>query len=711
MLGCSNSAQALDIESPSFRYEPAKKSYIFEDARLQEGNWTIFSPLLEVNEERNTAKAKGLILFNYGDLEGSAQQMVLRFNPLQGEFKDLAIYDPKDGLQIRAKHAELNSDGEFKLYNCDLTSCPNPLFAWKVKAERVNISGNGLVSTVNSSLHVLSLPVLWFPWFSFPTGNQRLSGFLLPEIKNKSSLEESLHLGWYTKIPYFQTLGPSQDITIAPEFFENKPNGIGLEYRYAWQMDQRGHLTRHEYQGTRNWTDFEHNQGWQQKNRLTLNYAHSSDGLVRHQYGNQLNYRPWKAWQAGFSQQLDKFDWSIAGYHHSQLQDESKHPRSPADSNEKAQLAPRLRLQGARQWSFFPRARFQFSWQGEYLRFNAPKALSGRVIALQPQLEWAQGLGPINSRFLVHRHQVSYADLEQYQPEYQPEYQQALPSRDFHQDALEVEFRLPLEARFFASPKRSGLIHRLTPALGFQWREEVHLETSHEDHPISYPLIAKKSYTLLLKNNWSWGNNSGYLNLLQRYDTLRENKENSLEGINTSSEVQPPSTISDSIIAPEGNSQAPLLPLITQLGLQFAGFNLNSKTRYDHQRRETSQAEVRLSQLSSGSNSSLGWHFNRRDYQKEDFSWNIKSENVNFNFQFTLARFLTSGWQARWDLEPTVRPAERALQYSGLFLEFSPICYRLRISLIEEVVSQKEDDEIRYVVENKTSLSLRLFGW
>ncbi len=700
-------AQGVQVEAPVLRHQPDSNSYIFEDARLRAGLWTVFASRLTMDEARSHAEAEGVVLFRYGSLEGSASRIRLEFSPLQGELEAVAIYDKKDGLRVTAERALLKADGSLELQRCALTHCPPPLPAWRVKAGRVKISPDGFIHSNNSRMELFNIPVAWFPWIDFPPSDQRLSGFLTPEIENQESTDERLELGWRMRLPYFQTLGPSQDITLTPEWLQHDRQGLGLEYRYAWWQEQEGKLQGQRYEGEflRQWMNFEHTQGWNQRNRLTLAYADSSDGLVRRQYGGQSGSRPRQAWQAGFSQQRDWLDWSVAGRHQSEFREESINARTLADSNarEKARLVPRIILAGSKQWSPFPRGQLQFSWKGGQTRFAAEEALSGRITELTPQLELAQAMGSLHALLSTQRHLVRYTDLAQYQSSSATAEQ--LGDARFHQDSAQGLFRFPLARRFFdlantdaRTTAETRLLHQFIPAIGFKWKEQV-------SKPVNDPLITEQEqqriYHLELENRWSWSSGkSARLSFFQRYDDLRHQ---------TIEEVNPDRP-------QEGTFNKPMLPLITKLDLQLQGISFNAHARHDHQRNDTSQAGFsanfsRLPALNEHTNFSLAWNFNRRRYLDEQLLWQPEMNQLQMSIQLPLTRFLTGGSHATLALDSHRRPLQRRLQKSGAFLQFSPACYQLRITTVEEVVSSQRSGETEYILDRKTSIALRLSGW
>lgn len=98
---------------------------------------------------------------------------------------------------------------------------------WQIKAEKVSHNQDTRTIKYNDAqMEILGVPVAYAPYFSHPDGTvQRESGFLAPVFGNSSVL------GSLVTVPYFQTLGPSADLTFEPIFLtEENPVAAG-EYR------------------------------------------------------------------------------------------------------------------------------------------------------------------------------------------------------------------------------------------------------------------------------------------------------------------------------------------------------------------------------------------------------------------------------------------------------------------------------------------------
>src|SRR6185295_5831996 len=98
---------------------------------------------------------------------------------------------------------------------------------WQVKAERVVYDQTKhKVRFTNATVEVQGVPVAWLPAVSVPDPTVRYAtGLLTPEFGN------STKIGYFTRLPLYIALSPSQDMTMAPMFTTSGGQVLELEYR------------------------------------------------------------------------------------------------------------------------------------------------------------------------------------------------------------------------------------------------------------------------------------------------------------------------------------------------------------------------------------------------------------------------------------------------------------------------------------------------
>jgi LPS-assembly protein len=101
---------------------------------------------------------------------------------------------------------------------------------WQVKAERVIYDQtNHKVRFKSAVIEVQGVPVAWVPAFTIPDPSVRYAtGLLTPEPGT------STKIGYYIRLPYYISISPSQDLTLAPMFSTKGGEVLEAEYRARW---------------------------------------------------------------------------------------------------------------------------------------------------------------------------------------------------------------------------------------------------------------------------------------------------------------------------------------------------------------------------------------------------------------------------------------------------------------------------------------------
>lgn len=101
---------------------------------------------------------------------------------------------------------------------------------WQVKSYRiVHDQVKKRIKFRDATLEVLGVPVLYTPYLTQADPTVRFaSGLLMPDIGNSTTI------GYYAKLPYYISLSPSQDVTVAPLVSTHGGEVLEGEYRERW---------------------------------------------------------------------------------------------------------------------------------------------------------------------------------------------------------------------------------------------------------------------------------------------------------------------------------------------------------------------------------------------------------------------------------------------------------------------------------------------
>ncbi|GAA4870435.1 LPS assembly protein LptD [Luteimonas vadosa] len=125
-----------------------------------------------------------------------------------------------------ADRVEIKGDqGSF--HGSTYSTCPPDERLWELRAGRIDIDNEkGMGVARNATLRVGKVPVLYIPWFPFPTDDRRRTGLLYPTV----SLSGRNGFDW--RQPIYLNLAPNFDMTLEPRLMTKRGFLLGTEFRY-----------------------------------------------------------------------------------------------------------------------------------------------------------------------------------------------------------------------------------------------------------------------------------------------------------------------------------------------------------------------------------------------------------------------------------------------------------------------------------------------
>ncbi len=175
---------------------------------------------------------------NTGDIQ--SQGGVDYTDPLLHATGDRGEYSPDGGAKLKAATFELRQraahgsadslqltpTGIITLEGVQFTTCPKPKADWEIKAKRIELDTRNRIGTGHDAqVQFEGVPLIYLPWFSFPLGDQRKSGFLFPSIGTAS------RSGVLLAVPYYWNIAPNADFTFDPILYSKRGADVGGEVR------------------------------------------------------------------------------------------------------------------------------------------------------------------------------------------------------------------------------------------------------------------------------------------------------------------------------------------------------------------------------------------------------------------------------------------------------------------------------------------------
>ncbi|MBV2208856.1 MAG: LPS assembly protein LptD [Thermomonas sp.] len=264
------------------------------------------------------------------------------------------------------------------LYGATYSTCPTQDRHWELSANQIELNTDtGMAIARGAKLKFGKVPVLYLPWFMFPTNDQRRTGLLFPSISNSS------RNGFDWKQPIYLNLAPNYDATLSPRIMTNRGISLDAQFRYllengdgvldtSWmpndKLRDRSRSALHfaaQHGLTSHW-QARANLNWISDPRYYEDFTNSIDGLAQYNAYSAVGvYGRGSHWSAGISAD----HWQLADY---TLSDAIL----PYDRLPRAYLSWDSKLVG----------QLQAGIDAEAVRFHHPVYAAGSRLDLKPWL-------------------------------------------------------------------------------------------------------------------------------------------------------------------------------------------------------------------------------------------------------------------------------------------------------------------------------------
>jgi LPS-assembly protein len=161
-------------------------------------------------------------------IQGS--QIQLRPTEEQGEMSNAEYWFLNQRARGFADQLIKKSQDLVQLEQASYTTCDPNSEVWRLEANHLTLDQANSEGVAHHVLiRLLNMPVFYFPYLSFPIGDQRKSGFLVPNI---GSSDET---GIEFSVPYYFNLAPHYDATLTPRVMSRRGIQLRSEFRYLTQ--------------------------------------------------------------------------------------------------------------------------------------------------------------------------------------------------------------------------------------------------------------------------------------------------------------------------------------------------------------------------------------------------------------------------------------------------------------------------------------------
>ena len=360
------------------------------NVEAQQGEIRLEADRLEINTETGVGVAVGKVVFHDGIDRVLGERMEFNFRTGTGVvFKGDAFAQPH--FFVRGDRMERLGEKVYRVRQGIFTTCDQPEPHWSIGFGEITATLDDWVYGRNVSFWVWKIPLIpWIPFFATNLRKDRHTGFLTPTLGHSSTK------GFEARLPFYWVISDSQDLTVAPHYFEKRGVGLGGEYRYARSERSRGEaegffIHDTEADDNRYVLGIRHEERVTDQLTLKADIGYVSDDTFFTEYGDTLEQRSRQRLESNVSLTQRWSTWNLVGnfFYYQDL---------TTSADVELQKLPEIRLTGIRQpLPFSPPSfldsSFFLEFEGSFVNFVREVGAEGLRLDLNPKVTMPLSLG------------------------------------------------------------------------------------------------------------------------------------------------------------------------------------------------------------------------------------------------------------------------------------------------------------------------------
>lgn len=225
-------SKAMFLQADSINGAESSTNYANGNVLAYQGDSTIRSNWLVFDQANSHVIAGDHVIMTreYDTVEGKWLDYYMDLD--SGKITKAIITQNEAGMHATSDEADVLNKKQYQLDNANMTTCDPNNPSWHITSSKASMDYiNNQVTANDMRLYAESVPVVAMPYFSFPLGQARKSGFLMPDLP--SIQQNSVGTTEYTMgIPYYWNMAPNYDMTTEAKVFTANGFLFSDQFRY-----------------------------------------------------------------------------------------------------------------------------------------------------------------------------------------------------------------------------------------------------------------------------------------------------------------------------------------------------------------------------------------------------------------------------------------------------------------------------------------------
>ncbi|MCR9276586.1 MAG: LPS assembly protein LptD [Pseudomonadaceae bacterium] len=226
-LIADSSAQPAEVLANQLSFQRGRDGVFDGGVVLTQGNRRLTTAQARVNEASRDVVLRGGVEVSEPGLILEAGEADLNLNSKAGEFRDVEFVMLAAHLRGEAAAIAQDADANLAIDGVSFTRCEPQSNVWSVHARSLVVEdGANFGVARGAALKVGDVPVFYTPYLRFPVTDERLTGWLFP------NMGYSADDGVDFSMPFYWNIAANADATITPRLISERGVGVEAEGRY-----------------------------------------------------------------------------------------------------------------------------------------------------------------------------------------------------------------------------------------------------------------------------------------------------------------------------------------------------------------------------------------------------------------------------------------------------------------------------------------------
>jgi LPS-assembly protein len=233
VIGCFSSteivhSQNICIVNDMDDFLPMNRSNASQSSseiRITSGKNIITAGQAIYDESGGSINVSGGVTLENSDLFIEGQAALINTNDETAVLKNTRYFFPNIPARGSSEEFRIDKENNYILTKPSYTTCNQINQSWELVADEILVSSEE-GKAKNIVLRFMNVPILYLPRLTFPTNDERKSGFLIPSFGSSSKR------GLEFEVPYYWNIAPNFDLETTMNWMEKRGTEIKSELRF-----------------------------------------------------------------------------------------------------------------------------------------------------------------------------------------------------------------------------------------------------------------------------------------------------------------------------------------------------------------------------------------------------------------------------------------------------------------------------------------------